>query len=63
MLKIIIWIVLIWIILSIIYAVVKGESGILSPFIKEIQICFEEKPAVTIIVGIIIVIILWKILF
>lgn len=60
--KIIIWMIVIWIVVSLVYGRRKGELDF-RPFVAEYKHLLREHLVVTIVVTIIVAILLFKILF
>lgn len=61
--KIVAWILVIWIVVSLVYGTAKDGAGWLEPFKEEYKYQLRERPLITIIVTILIGLILWLILF
>ena len=63
MLKIIIWILVIWVVISLVQGTIKEGTGWMAPFIAEYKIQLRERPVVTLAVTVIVLFILFKLLF
>lgn len=61
--KIFLWILVIWVIISLIQGTIKEGSGWLAPFVAEYKYQFKERPLVVIVVTIVVVLLLIKLLF
>lgn len=63
MVKTIAWILVLWVAISFIYSYKKGERMDWGPLKQLFENCYRDRPVITIIVIIAVIIVLYKILF